>query len=490
MNMDRKIWYIVSLATALLVFTSCEDFLLRESKLDQTYELSLSDYDGLLNATLGTYSLLCSPNWYGEDFVIIADLKGGNAKRSPLTSGRYAEEFLWVNDPTNTPGLWTTAYAAISRANNVIKVIDDGFSQPGVDQQDLDQLKGECLFIRALAHFDMLRFYAQSYAYATASGATGTQSLGIPYIKITELGFPARNTVESNYAEIIADLLSASALLADEVSRQDETTPHTWATKYAAEALLARVFLYKQDWQQAADHASAVINSGFFGLFDTTDFTTWNNGGYWGGDGEGSEIILQVDGSENNSAHGYWESISYLTDTAGYGDICASNDLLLLFENGDVRANMFINKSNYPSSFWPTKYTGRLGKVPAREFVLPILRLSEMYLIRAESVLNGANIGGTGALEDFNMIRTHRGLSEASSVDLATLYQERRRELNFEGHELFDLARTQRGLVRTDFNGTINKDVAFPDYKWAMAIPQTEMDANVNMQQNDGYSSK
>jgi hypothetical protein len=88
------------------------------------------------------------------------------------------------------------------------------------------------------------------------------------------------------------------------------------------------------------------------------------------------------------------------------------------------------------------------------------------------------------------MIRTHRGLSEASSVDLATLYQERRRELNFEGHELFDLARTQRGLVRTDFNGTINKDVAFPDYKWAMAIPQTEMDANVNMQQNDGYSGK
>jgi hypothetical protein len=344
--------------------------------------------------------------------------------------------------------------------------------------------------MRALAHFDMLRFYAQPYAYATASDATGTQSLGIPYVKISELGFPARNTVELNYADIIADLFSAITLLADEVSRQDETTPHTWATKYAAEALLARIFLYKRDWQQAADHASVVINSGLFELFDENEFTTWDKGGYWGGDGTGDEIILQVDGSENNSAHGYWESISYLTDTAGYGDICASNDLLQLFESGDVRAGMFINKSDYPSSYWPTKYTGRLGKKPAREFVLPILRLSEMYLIRAEAVLNGANPGGTSALEDFNMIRTNRGLPEASSVDLAAIYVERRRELNFEGHELFDLARTQRGLVRYDFDGTINKDVPFPDYKWAMAIPQTEMDANANMQQNDGYSSK
>jgi hypothetical protein len=148
---------------------------------------------------------------------------------------------------------------------------------------------------------------------------------------------------------------------------------------------------------------------------------------------------------------------------------------------------MFTNKSDYPTTYWPTKYTGRLGKVPAREYVLPVIRLSEMYLIRAEALLNGASAAGASALDDLNALRTQRGLTEAAGVTLEDIYLERRRELNFEGHELFDLARTQRGVVRTDFVGTVNKDIPYPDYRWAMAIPQTEIDANVNMEQNDGY---
>jgi hypothetical protein len=487
MNTTRKILYIGSIIVAMVLLASCEDFLVREPKLEQSNEISLSDFDGLQNATMGTYSLLCATNWYGRNFVIISDLKGGNAKRSPLTSGRFAEEFLWINDPTNTQNLWADAYRTISRANNVIAVIDGGFSEPGIEQADLDQLKGECLFMRALAHFDMLRDYAQPYTYATRSGASGSEPLGIPYIKVTELGYPARESVESNYNSIIADLLEAGSLLSETVVREGQKTPNTWATKYAAEALLAKVNLYKGAWQEAANHATAVINSGLFSLFDVADYTTWDKGGYWGGDGEGSEIIFQVDGSENNSAHGYWDAISYITDTAGYGDICASQDLIDLFEPGDVRADMFVSKSDYPTSFWPTKYTGRLGKVPAREYNLPVLRLAEMYLIRAEALLKGAAIGGVTALDDYNAIRTHRGLAVAASVDVQTIYEERRRELNFEGNELFDLGRTERGLVRNDFDGTVNKDIPFPDYRWAMAIPQTEIDANVNMQQNDGY---
>ena len=486
MNTKKNI-YIVCMIAAMVLLASCEDFLVREPKLQQSNEISLSDFEGLQNATMGVYSLLCHTNWYGRDFVIISDLKSGNAKRSPISSGRFAEEFLWINDPTNTPGLWSTAYAAVARANNVIAVIDGGFTEAGVTQDQLDQLKGECLFMRALSHFDMLCFYAQPYSYATRGGASGSESLGIPYTKITELGYPARETVESDYANLVADLEEAMALLPERITRDNETTPKAWATTYAAEALLARVYLYQENWTKAAEAASNVINSGEFSLFTPEDYTTWDKGGYWGSDGEGSEIILQVDGSENNSSHGYWDAISYITDTAGYGDICASQDLIDLFEAGDVRADMFVTMSIHPTTYWPTKYTGRLGKVPAREYVLPILRLSEMYLIRAEALLNGASAGGATALDDFNALRTQRGLTEAATVTLNDIYLERRRELNFEGHELFDLARTQRGVVRNDFEGTVNKDIPFPDYRWAMAIPQTEIDANVNMQQNDGY---
>jgi hypothetical protein len=117
-----------------------------------------------------------------------------------------------------------------------------------------------------------------------------------------------------------------------------------------------------------------------------------------------------------------------------------------------------------------------------------------MYLIRAEALLNGATKSGVTALADFNAIRTKRGLTAAATVDLSEIYKERRRELCFEGNELFDLARTQRSLVRIDYTGLSNKDIPFTvggtaltNYLWAMPIPQAEMDANVNMEQNPGY---
>ena len=72
-------------------------------------------------------------------------------------------------------------------------------------------------------------------------------------------------------------------------------------------------------------------------------------------------------------------------------------------------------------------------------------------------------------------------------MTLTDLYEERRRELCYEGHELFDLARTQRSLVRVDYDGAVNQNIDFPDYRWAMPIPQAEMDANENMEQNPGY---
>ncbi len=161
---------------------------------------------------------------------------------------------------------------------------------------------------------------------------------------------------------------------------------------------------------------------------------------------------------------------------------------------GDVRAALFLQPSKYPGEYWSLKYPGRLGKTPKREYNTPVLRLAEMYLIRAEAILNGASTSGVTALADFNAIRTNRGLAAATTVDLAEIYRERRRELCFEGNELFDLARTQRSLVRVDFTGLANKNITFvaggsadANYLWAMPIPQAEKDANVNMVQNPGY---
>lgn len=475
--------YTIFLVIILVLFTTaCEDFLVKEPRLSQLNKETLSTFDGLNNATGGAYSQLCSTEWYGAGFIVTADMKGGNAKRGSVVSGRYTDEYLWNNRPGATSGLWSVAYSTIAKANNVIEVIDGGFGQAGIEQTDIDLLKGECLFLRGLSYFDLARMYCQPYS-------AGVSNPGVPVVLVTEEGYPSRNTVGETYERVVTDLEDAIELLPVTSPRGDDGA---WATKVAAQALLAKVHLYMENWQEAATLATDVIGAPGFELFSPEDYTTWDNDGYWGSGGPGAEIIFQVDGSEPNTSHGYWEAISYLVNPEGYGDCAASMDLINLYEAGDVRADLYLEPEDYPGEYWSLKYPGRNGSI--REYNTPVLRLAEMYLIRAEALLEDASVPGATALNDFNAVRIHRGLAAASSVTLNDIYAERRRELCFEGNELFDLARTGRSLSRTDFTGLVNKNVIFTpggsavvNYLWAMPIPQAEIDANVNCQQNPGY---
>ena len=174
--------------------------------------------------------------------------------------------------------------------------------------------------------------------------------------------------------------------------------------------------------------------------------------------------------------------LPYLTGIGNEGsqDICATQDLVDLYEDSDVRSK-FFTKVNTDNMI--TKYYGKEGGVP-RQVNIPILRLAEMYLNRAEAIYNGASISGVTAMGDLQAIAEKRGATVPAQFDIFT---ERRKELMFEGHIVYDYARCQKNLTRTDFDGTINKDVPFPDNKWAMPIPKRELDANPNMVQNEGF---
>ena len=349
--MNRKTYILVGLAVVLMLSaTSCEDFLYKQPRLAQTTELTLSTYEGLQAATLGVYSPLYSASWYGRNFPVTADLKGGNAKISPLNSGRFRTDYLWNNTPDDSHALWTIAYQAISRANNVINVIEDGFEEVGVDQSDLDQLLGECKFIRALAYFDLARLFCQPYS-------AGASQLGVPVVLVTENGKPARESLGVTYDQVEADLLDAAAKLSSE-SPNPGTDPVGWATSYAAEALLARLNLYMENWQTAADYATSVITTFPGSMYTATDYTTWDQGGVWGTDA-GTEIIFEVFGSEGNSTHSNWNVISYIMSPDGYGDVGASDDVRNLMEAVDVRLGLFVNTANWPNDYWSLKYPGK-----------------------------------------------------------------------------------------------------------------------------------
>ena len=112
-----------------------------------------------------------------------------------------------------------------------------------------------------------------------------------------------------------------------------------------------------------------------------------------------------------------------------------------------------------------------------------------MYLNRAEALLNGASVSGTDALSDLNTITSHRGASALTAAGMEAVRTERRKELAWEGHYFFDLARWGLPVNRAACFGLQekNQNVPFPDYRWALPLPKTELEVNENLIQNENY---
>ncbi len=453
------------------VFACGDDYLNRPPLLEESRELVLADFDGMNSATIGLYAELYHESWYGAQFPIVADLKGDNGKRGPLSSGRYIQFYNWNQDPSQTQaGLWFRAYRLITSASNIINAAPDVELFPGQQQAWVDHLVAEAKFMRALGHFDLVRVFAQPYTHEP-------NSLGVPVITVTRIGSPERNTVSEVFDQIEQDLLDAIDMYDSNFNfnmhRSGAQNLKGFSSANAARALLARVYLYKGDHSNAAAMATQVIESGNYTLYDESNYLN-----VWGTNGA-SEIIFEVFGSTGNSNWPSWEEIGYIYDPSGsYGDVCATNSLMDIYHDNDIRKQLFVEPAAYPGYFWPGKYPGKDGNT--RQNNIPVLRLSEMYLIRAEA---------NQSADDMNAIRTRRGIDAVGSFDMDELFDERRRELAFEGHLLFDYARLGRNLVREDEENQISGilNVSFPSYLWAMPIPIGEMEANSNMVQNPGY---
>ena len=473
---------LLSISLALLLF-GCSDFLVEAPKTSQSDVLTLSEYSGLNKATAGAYSPLYSSQWYGSDFMLDAELRSGNGKRpaeSDYTSGRYIVPYSLDYNATSTPALWSIAYYVISCANNVIDAITTDDKTTGtVTQQDLNNLHAECLFLRALAHFDLVRLYAQPCTYQP-------DGPGVPIIDRPQAATdkPARNTVKEVFDFIVSDLREAEKLMAENYARGGISDPAAACTKPAIQALLSRAYLYMGQWQNAADYATKVITNPKFRMWTPSQYrTVWTQDiSTWG------EVIFEIYGARSNSYDPFWTGVSYMTNPAGYADCAASNDLVFMYEAGDVRGTLFRGVDDVPNLFWTLKYQGK-GRAQPDVANLPVLRLSEMYLNRAEAIVNGANVAGATAISDLNVITSNRNARAYTAVTKEDVFQERRKELAWEGHLWFDYSRCGRGMVRTDFTGTniTNKDIPFPDNRWAMPINKRELDVNENLVQNPGY---
>ncbi len=473
--------YIVIIVAALFALSSCKDFLEEAPLTAQSDELTLSTIDGFDKAVGGAYSPLVGTSWYGALWVIGNELKTGNGKHAlTADSGRLYTHYRVNYSETDTwSGLWSYAYYVISCCNEVINQL--GESELGTEQER-NNLIAEALFLRALSHFDLVITFAQPYAYTSDASHDG-----VPVVLERDLSAkPARNTVKEVYDQVIADLLKAESIIDPDYVREG-TDPAAFANIYAIEALLSRVYLYSQQWQNAADYATKVIESGKYTMWTASDIFSGSFEGenaasvYWADTQTSGEVIFEVYGRTSNSYDGYWEGIRQYTTPDGYGDAAASKDLYGIYEAGDVRAQLFyVGTGSNAGDIWTAKYYGKGVANPDCNNV-PVLRLSEMYLNRAEAVINGAT--GYNAASDLATIANNRGASTQPTTN-AGVQLERRKELAWEGHYWFDLARTGTAMTRTDVDEGIITEIPYPNYRWAMPIPDREHIANENLTHN------
>lgn len=477
----KKIFFAI--IAAVLVLSSCgKDFLERAPKLAQSDVLTLSTYDGLNLSTAGAYAPLSSTSWYGAHFILDNEMATGNGKRwgiiyDKYESGRYKDEYSVLYTPGSTSPLWSAAYYAISAANNVINAIDAEGAEFDASEQDLKNLKAECLFIRALSHFDLVRVYAMPYNY-TADHS----HYGVPYIyKSDSEAKPARETVGKVYENIIADLLDAEKMIDKDYVRQGVKDPKATVTLPAIQALLARAYLYSEQWQNAADYAAKVIGNKDYKLWTSDEIK--DAAVYKQDVPKDGEVIFQIYNGLSQTYGTGNETVWGMTSYVGYGDCGVGMDLVNLYEDADVRKTLYSPDEDGNAMF-TLKYFGKgLGALDATNVI--VLRLSEMYLIRAEAVINGAS--GYSAVEDLNAIANSRGATPQNATKDG-VFTENQKEFGWEAHLWFDLARTGRPMTRTDISGEVPTRIEAGDYRWAKPLPRREFTVNPNLKpQNDGY---
>jgi len=441
----RKIIYIILSMTLVL---SC-DVLDVEPQNSISAENAFQDKEDIDKGIFGAYASLQSLSYYGRTYQIFSDLAADNLSHPiDATAIEYAQvdaNNLLPENATNS-NMWAIIYESINVANNVIAKVP---TIEDMTAEEKDEALAELYFIRAFNHFNALNYY-------------GAVPLRLePTAGLSNINEP-RVSVEEVYAQIINDLNFA----ADNLSSSGNKSR---TSRYAAKALLARVLLYNENYEQAALIASEVINDGGYSLLG--DYANIFQ------EEETSESIFEIafTAIERNRIAEY----NFPRSLNGRREVKPSEDLLEAYEEDDERFEASINFEANEA------YAIKYDDISIGEENFIILRLAEMYLIRAEANAKGASPDANLIKADINIVRSRAGLSPVTTNNIthliAAIERERRVEFAFEGHRWFDLVRTGRAKAILQ-NVTNSNQTLFP-------IPFDEIQTNEDpgMFQNPGY---
>lgn len=441
---------------------------------------SLKEVEFSLN---GIYSTMQSADAYSGRLVYYADVTGDDMQAvssTKRTGNYYRFNFTKDNGPASH---WSYLYNIIQNCNFVLVNLDRLTVSDALKARR-DDLRGQALAIRGMALFDLTRLFG--YPYTKDGGA----SLGVPIVE-TLSGTdekPDRKTVAECYAHIIADLTSASDLLAGKFNKGK-------FNKWAALTLLSRVYLYKGDNAEALKAAKAAIEGA-----EKAGYALWTNKNYpkaWGADASATdpgEVLLEIVNLTTDSPGK--ESMGYLNSKDGYDDMCITASFYRLLKQNprDVRLKLLSFDGKLYA--YVNKYQPQPGENIA-DANIPLLRLSEAYLNAAEAaVKTGDNAAAVTYLDAIVNRADPDSTVKGKTLTLADVLNERRKELVAEGHRMYDVMRNGLSIKREDVEESdiarTRHDTPYMDYDRTfymiiLPIPKREMDANPNMKQNPGY---
>ncbi len=449
-----KIYTIILLFSSVIV--SCSDNLDVQPEQALPPEVALSSAQNIQSLLIGAYDLAGQNEIFAGDYQLASELLANDGElawrgtylgpaefnRKAVTSGN-----AFISD------YWTYSYAVSNQVNLVLEGLDK-FEDPDL----ASSVEGEAKFLRAAVYFDLVRFFALPYEADGQNSQLGVPILTSAVSDPSQITYPTRNSVQEVYDFVVSDLTSAVDLLPE--------SNDFYADKYAAQALLARVYLQMGNYAGARDAADGVIENSGYSL--TSDYpSAFNNESNSTEDVFSWQITTQ-DGINDMTT--FWATRKYggrsttgdVTVEAPYFNYFASDTL-------DQRHQFFYAGNGTKLT---TKWQDQFANVP-------YIRLAEMYLIRAEANFREETAKGAEPVDDINKLRKRASATPFESVTLDDIIAERKRELGFEGFALHDAKRLHQNIG----------DLTYDSNQLVLPIPQREIDANENLEQNPGYNN-
>lgn len=467
----KTLFFYLALLLALGL-PACQDAIDLQPQQSIDAATALDSPEKVGSAVVGIYGRLTDANLYGTSLVLLPELMGGDNYLSYSTGVlpdlvQVATRRGLTSANTFAEATWRRAYQVINQANLVLGAL------PVVpNARQAAQYEGEARFLRALVYFELVRLYAPPYQ----AGATNAQA-GVPLtlsgsltLEQASAALP-RASVADVYAQLLQDLSTAQAKL--------PTTNGVRATRYAALALLARVHLQQGNYSAARSAADEVIRRSGRSLASTVGavFTTRNS----------VESLFELQLNEQNNATATGLSLADLYSSVpgyGTGEVEVIGSFAARYDLADARGTDSLPASATRQLIYlgDGRRPGTLHSLKWRtdDQNVPLFRLAEQYLIRAEADVRAGNTAA--ALADVNLLRQRSGAPVLGSITLADVLRERQLELAFEGFHLHDLKRTGTDIVTT--GGTV-VPIATP--RLTLPIPQHDLNLNPLLTQNPGY---